>query len=186
MFCQIGLQTITTDVLPKLLELYHWQSEHGYGTCMMVLRHILAVLCEMFSVTPNNTDGWVREDPLRGLHARQILILWVFTSGDTWKPLCIQILLTTKRHFSIALRMPVKLSATTPASCVGSWWYVSRRELNRVEGVLSSYFKCILSAITHKLNVSGHVLIWTLFPILVCGSATQSVSAPFIYTLYTV
>jgi hypothetical protein len=28
-----------------------------YCTCMMVLRHILAVLCEMFSVTPIITDG---------------------------------------------------------------------------------------------------------------------------------
>jgi hypothetical protein len=38
--------------LPKLLEDVDWQSEHECGTCMMVLRHILAVLCEMFSITP--------------------------------------------------------------------------------------------------------------------------------------
>jgi hypothetical protein len=49
----------------------------------MVLRHILAVLCEMFSITPIMTDGQVEEDPLHGLHARQIQILWIFTYRDT-------------------------------------------------------------------------------------------------------
>jgi hypothetical protein len=49
----------------------------------MVLRHILGLLWEMFSVTPIMTDGQVEEDPLHGLHARQIWILWIFTSGDT-------------------------------------------------------------------------------------------------------
>jgi hypothetical protein len=28
---------------------YHWQSEHECGTCRLALRHILAVLCEVFS-----------------------------------------------------------------------------------------------------------------------------------------
>jgi hypothetical protein len=32
-------------------KMYHWQPQHECGTCMMVLRHIWAVLCEMFSVT---------------------------------------------------------------------------------------------------------------------------------------
>jgi hypothetical protein len=40
-------------------KLYHCQSEHECGTCMMVLRHILAALCEMFSVTIIMTDGWM-------------------------------------------------------------------------------------------------------------------------------
>jgi hypothetical protein len=38
----------------------------------VVLGHILAVLCEMFSITPIVTDGWVEEEPLHGLHARLI------------------------------------------------------------------------------------------------------------------
>jgi hypothetical protein len=51
---------------------------------MIVLRHILAALCEMFSVTPVMTNGEVEEDPLHDLQAlRQILILWIFTCGDT-------------------------------------------------------------------------------------------------------
>jgi hypothetical protein len=35
--------------------------------------------------------------------------------------------------------------------------------LNLIEDILSTYYKCTISAITHKLNVSGHMLIWTFF-----------------------
>jgi hypothetical protein len=35
----------------------------------------------MFTVTPIMTDGQVEEDPLHDLHARQILILCIFTCG---------------------------------------------------------------------------------------------------------
>jgi hypothetical protein len=38
---------------------------------------------------------------------------------------------------------------------------------------------CILSAITDKLNVSGHMLIWTFFLVLGCGTRAQSLSASF-------
>jgi hypothetical protein len=41
---------------PKLLENVPL-AEHECGTCMMALRHILFVLCEMFSITPIMTDG---------------------------------------------------------------------------------------------------------------------------------
>jgi hypothetical protein len=37
-------------------KLYHWQSEQECGTCMMMLRYILAVLCEVFSTTVVMTD----------------------------------------------------------------------------------------------------------------------------------
>jgi hypothetical protein len=59
-----------------------------------------------------------------------------------------------------------------------------RRALNLVEGILITYYKCTLSAITHKLNVSGHMLIWTFVLVLVCGTRAQSLSAPFCRTLY--
>jgi hypothetical protein len=49
----------------------------------MVLRHISAVLCEMFSITPIMIYGWLEEDPLHGLHSRQIWNLWMFSYGDT-------------------------------------------------------------------------------------------------------
>jgi hypothetical protein len=106
----------------------------------------------------------VEEDSLHGLHASKIWILWIFTYGDTYQPLCTQFLLTRKRHFTIALWMPVRLPATTPASlhgCGCPWWEVPRRALNLMEDILSTYYKCTHSAITHKLNVSGHVLICT-------------------------
>jgi hypothetical protein len=32
----------------------------------------------MFSITAIMTDGYVEEDPLLGLHSRQIWILWIF------------------------------------------------------------------------------------------------------------
>jgi hypothetical protein len=82
----------------------------------------------------------------------------------------------------------VRLSATAPASlcvCGGPWWDLSRRALNHMEDILSAYYKCTLSAITRKLNVSGHMLIWTFVLVLVCGTRVQSLSAPFSYTLHT-
>jgi hypothetical protein len=52
-------------------------------------------------------------------------------------------------------------------------------------GHLSTYNKRTLSAITHELNVSGHMLIWIFFLVLVNGPRAQGVSAPFSYTLST-
>jgi hypothetical protein len=42
---------------PKLLDDNHWRREQECGTFMMVLRHILAMLCEMLPITPIMTDG---------------------------------------------------------------------------------------------------------------------------------
>jgi hypothetical protein len=42
----------------------------------------------------------------------------------------------------------------------------------------------ILSAVNHKLNVSGHMIIWTFVLVLVCGTRAQNLSAPFSYTLH--
>jgi hypothetical protein len=46
-----------------------------------------------------------------------------------------------------------------------------------------TYYKSTLSAVTHKLNASGNILVWTVCLILVCGTRAQSSSAPFSYTL---
>jgi hypothetical protein len=65
---------------------------------------------------------------------------------------------------------------------------IRRSAMRRVEacteshgGHLSPYCNCTVSAITHKLNVSGHVLIWTFFPVMVCGTRAQSLSPPSSY-----
>jgi hypothetical protein len=50
--------------------------------------------------------------------------------------------------------------------------------------ILSTYYKCTLPVITHKLYVSGHVLIWICFLVLVWGTSAQSALALFRYTLY--
>jgi hypothetical protein len=67
-----------------------------------------------------------------------------------------------KRNFTIALRMTVRLSATVLSSLNrrgGPWLDVLRRALDLMEDILNVYYKCTLSAVTHKLNVYGHVLI---------------------------
>jgi hypothetical protein len=72
-----------------------------------------------------------------------------------------------------------------PASlngCGVPWWDVSRRALNLMEDILSTYHKCTLTAIT-KLNVYGLMLIWIFFVVLVCGTSAQ-VSAPVSYGMY--
>jgi hypothetical protein len=96
-----------------------------------------------------------------------------------------QLLLTMQKRFTITFWMPVTLSATTPASwngCGGPLLVVSRHTLKHMENSLSTY-KWTLLTITPKLNVSGHMLIYT-FLVLVCGTHTQSSSAPFNFTLY--
>jgi hypothetical protein len=48
---------------------------------------------------------------------------------------------------------------------------------------LNTYYKCTLSATAHELNVSRHMLIWTFFIVLLCGTCARSLSASFSYTL---
>jgi hypothetical protein len=93
---------------------------------------------------------------------RQIWILGIYICGDTK----MRLLLTTKNHFTTSLWMSVRLSATAMTSlhgCGDPWWDVSRRAVSLMEDILSTYYKYTLSAITHKLNVSEHMLIWTFF-----------------------
>jgi hypothetical protein len=98
-----------------------------------------------------------------------------------------QLLLTKKRHFTIALLMPVKTIRIYP----GIFERMRRSMMGRVEACIESHgghfehlLRYTLSAITHILNVSGHMLMWTFCLVLVCGTRTQSLSAPFSYILY--
>jgi hypothetical protein len=67
MFCHIGLQAMATEISSYMIGQGCWKMCHC-GMCMMMLKYMLAVLCEVFSKTPIMTDGW----PLRGFHARHI------------------------------------------------------------------------------------------------------------------
>jgi hypothetical protein len=42
-----------------------------------------------------------------------------------------------------------------------------------------------LASVQENISVSSHMLIWTFFLVLVCGTRAQSLPAPFSYTLYT-
>jgi hypothetical protein len=57
-----------------------------------------------------------------------------------------------------------------------------RRALSVMEDILSNYYECALSDIIHKLNVPGHMFIWTFFLVVVCANLAQNLSAPFSYT----
>jgi hypothetical protein len=101
--------------------------------------------------------------------------------------LCMQLVLTTEKHFTIALWMSVNIIRNFPGIFErgdGPLWDASWRAPNLTEVILSTYYKCTLSAITHKLNVSGHMLMCIFFLVLVCGTRVQSLSALFSYTLW--
>jgi hypothetical protein len=63
MFAHISLQAATAGISCCMIcqskwNVYHWQSDHECGTCMLVLLHIfLPVLGKMFSITLFMTDG---------------------------------------------------------------------------------------------------------------------------------
>jgi hypothetical protein len=59
---------------------------------------------------------------------------------------------------------------------------VSRRALNLMEDILCPYYKCTISSVIHKLNISGHMLIRKFFLVWVCGSRAQCLS--YTLTLY--
>jgi hypothetical protein len=76
MFCHIGLEATTNEISSYMIcqsywKMYHWQLKQECGACVMVLRHILAVLCEMFSITHITANGQ-QEEELHGLHDRQV------------------------------------------------------------------------------------------------------------------
>jgi hypothetical protein len=60
-----------------------------------------------------------------------------------------------ERHFTIALWMLVRLSATTPESLNGFGgprWDMSRRALNFMQDIVSTYYECTFSAVIRKIK----------------------------------
>jgi hypothetical protein len=51
-------------------------------------------------------------------------------------------------------------------------------------GDVEHFYKCTLSVTAHKSNVSGHMLIWIVFLVLVRETRFQNLSAPFSYTVH--
>jgi hypothetical protein len=53
---KLRLTATTTKISSYMIyqsywNMYNWQSDHECGTCIIVLRHILTVMCETFSTT---------------------------------------------------------------------------------------------------------------------------------------
>jgi hypothetical protein len=100
----------------------------------------------------------------------------------TWghlKFFCMQFLLTIKRHFTIALCTPARLSATAPAylnGCGVPWWDVSRCALYLMENILSTCYNGTFAALSHILKVFGHMLVWIFFLVLVYGTPHLAVT----------
>jgi hypothetical protein len=54
-----------------------------------------------------------------------------------------------------------------------------------MEKILNTHYKYTLSSLTHKLNVSGHMLIWIFIPIFFLFATRAQIFffEPFSYTL---
>jgi hypothetical protein len=140
MFCRIG--NFLLHDLPELLEdvplavrARMWYMHDG------ALAHFSRSVRDVLSNTRH--DRWTE---------REESTVWSLCSPDLnpldfylWEHLVICSFCWQRRHFTIAIWLPVRLSATTPASFNGwgrPWWDVSRRALNLTEGILSSYYNC--------------------------------------------
>jgi hypothetical protein len=131
---------------------------------MMVLWHSLAVLREMFSIALIMANVQVEAFTLTGPQSPGL---------DNKEAL--------HRHVVDAC----EISATAPTTldeCGSPQLNVLKRVLNVMKDILSTYYEFTLSAITHKINVSGHILIRTLF--LFCYVNGQNMDEPCSYNLH--
>jgi hypothetical protein len=63
----------------------------------------------------------------------------------------------TSHHLTLDTSQTIrKFPPASLNGCDDPWWDVSRRALNLLEDILSNYYKCTTSAVTHKLNISGY------------------------------
>jgi hypothetical protein len=131
-------------------KMYHWQSPHECGACMMVLCAVRDVPSKTYHdcrIGRGGPTAWPPRSPdLNSLD----FYLWGHLKT-------LVLLLTTKRHFTVALWLPVRLSATTPASL--NRWQLSvmrcAEACIKSRGHFALIYKCTLQAITHKVNVSN-------------------------------
>jgi hypothetical protein len=132
--------------------MYHWQSEHECGTCMMVLRAVRDVLSNTYH------DRWTDKG---GSTA------WPPRSMPDLNPLYFYLCGHVK---ALEYAAPPDNEETPHRRIVGACQTIrnypdilertrrsASRALNLMEDILSTYYKCTPSAITHKLNVSGYM-----------------------------
>jgi hypothetical protein len=164
--------------LPKLLEAVPLAAEHEYGTCMMMLCAVRYVLSNTYHDRWTGRGGptaWPPRSPdLNPLG----LYLW----GHI-KFLCMQLLLITKRHFTIAVWMPVKTIRNCPGITERMWWSM----LRRVEACTGGHFEHLY---VYSFRCNSHIKYFqahgdtrTFFLVLVFGTRAQNLSTPFSYTL---
>jgi hypothetical protein len=112
-----------------------------------------AVLCDVLN---NTYHGWWISTG--GPHARHIWIPWIFIFVA---PQSHCVCSSCWHHRTVDACQTIRNYPAPLTGCGGPWWDVSRRAFNLLEDILSPCYKCTLSAITHKWNVSGHMLIRT-------------------------
>jgi hypothetical protein len=147
------------------------------GTCMMVLRHTLAVLCEMFSV--RHHDWWIGRGGPTVCPPR-----W-----PDWNPLDFYLWGNMESIVSAApvdnedtLQHRIAHACETICNCTAiserMWRSITRRIEAWTEshaGLLRNYYKRNLSSITHKLKISENRFIWIL-----CCSGTWNSGPEFV------
>jgi hypothetical protein len=131
-------------------------------------------------------DGWVEEHTLHSLYAFQIELSGFLPVG-TPKTIVNAAVIDNEK----ALHHRTVVACQTICSYPGIFQRIRRSMkkrvealLNLMEDILSTYYKRILSAVNHKLNVSGHLLTWSYFLVLICGTRAQNLSGPVSYNLY--
>jgi hypothetical protein len=84
-----------------------------------------------------------------------------FSRRDTWNALCMQFLLTEKRHFALRICITIR-------KCPGVFDQVWQSMVKRAEACIEShggYFEhsLLLYSLSHnsQFNISGKMLIWT-------------------------
>jgi hypothetical protein len=122
--------------------MHHWQSEHEYGTCMMVLRHNLAAMCD-------NTchDQWVvRAGPTAWPLRPPVLNPLDFYLWGHLKSLVYAVPVDNEE----ALHHCIVDACKTYGSYRSIFERMWRSTMRRVEvsmnlmDILSTYYKCIL------------------------------------------
>jgi hypothetical protein len=136
----------------------------------------LAMVCEMFSITPFMTDWYVEKEPLHGIYSLHIQPFVHFYLWRHLKPTVYVVPVNEE-----AALYPCFVDACQTVSFATTWnrCYV----LNLMEFILSIYYKFTFSYNSQN-NVSGHMLLQVFFLDSVCGSHYQSLSAPSSWPLY--